>query len=92
LGGSTAPNERSGNSIGSCAILRDFGYDVELLSRDQVDEKALLNLKGVVRTSHTTLNGRCYQNLDGFAAATEWGPLTCERVIPEESLGEADGL
>jgi hypothetical protein len=73
-------------------FLRDFGYDIELLSRDQVDEKALLNLRGVVRTSHTTLNGRSYQNLDEFAAAAEWGPSTRERVISEEGLGEADGL
>ena len=27
-------------------FLRDFGYDPELLTRDQVDEKALLNLQG----------------------------------------------
>jgi hypothetical protein len=27
-------------------FLRDFGYDTELLSRDQVDEKSLLNLRG----------------------------------------------
>ena len=39
-------------------FLRDFGYDTELFSRDQVDEKSLLNLRGVIRTSHTTLNGR----------------------------------
>ena len=42
-------------------FLRDFGYDAELLDRDQVDEKALLGLRGVVRTSHTTVNGRTYQ-------------------------------
>ena len=32
-------------------FLRDFGYDADLLHRDQVDEKALLNLRGVIRTS-----------------------------------------
>ena len=36
-------------------FLRDFGYDPELLGQDQVDEKALLNLRGVVRTSHVDL-------------------------------------
>ena len=41
-------------------FLRDFGYDSDLLSRDQVDEKALLNLRGVVRTTHITLNGRSF--------------------------------
>ena len=53
-------------------FLRDFGYDTELLNRDQVDEKALLNLQGIIRTSHTTMNGRSYQNLDAFAPASEW--------------------
>jgi hypothetical protein len=36
-------------------FLRDFGYDTDLHSRDQVDEKALLGLRGVIRTSHVTL-------------------------------------
>ena len=45
-------------------FLRDFEYDRELLSRDQIDEKALLGLRGVMRTSHTTLNGR---STDSFA-------------------------
>ena len=53
-------------------FLRDFGYDTELLSRDQVDEKSLLNLQGGVRISHSTVNGRSYQNLDAFAPASEW--------------------
>ena len=30
----------------------------DLLHQDQVDEKALVNLHGVVRTSQVTLNGR----------------------------------
>jgi hypothetical protein len=29
-------------------FLRDFGYDMELLTQDQMDEKALVNLRGVV--------------------------------------------
>ena len=33
-------------------FLRDFGYDMELLSQDQMDEKALVNLRGVVRTTY----------------------------------------
>ena len=58
-------------------FLRDFGYDTELLSRDQVDEKALLNLRGVIRTTSTNLNGRSYQNLEAFAPAAEWEALSC---------------
>ena len=58
-------------------FLRDFGYDTELLSRDQIDEKALVNLRGVIRTSFTSLNGHSYQNLDSFAPASEWEALSC---------------
>jgi len=61
-------------------FLRDFEYDRELLSRDQIDEKALLSLRGVIRTSHTALNGRSYQNLDAFAPAAEWEERSCEDV------------
>jgi len=58
-------------------FLRDFGYDAELLSHDQVDVKALLNLQGVVRTSHSVINGRTCQNLDAFATVGEWETLSC---------------
>jgi hypothetical protein len=59
-------------------FLRDFGYDPDLLNQDQVDEKALVKLRGVVRTSHVTLNGRSFQNLEAFAPAAEWEELLCE--------------
>jgi hypothetical protein len=72
-------------------FLRDFGYDAELLSRDQVDEKSLRDLKGIVRTSHTTLNGRSYQNLDAFAPAAEWEALPCASIKPEDRR-DADDL
>ena len=39
-------------------FLRDFGYDTDLLGRDEVDEKALLGLTGVVRTTRKTFAGR----------------------------------
>lgn len=57
-------------------FLRDFGYDAELLSHDQVDVRALLNLRGVVRISHAVINGRTSQNLDAFASADEWETLS----------------
>jgi len=73
-------------------FLRDFGYDTELLSRDQVDEKALLHLRGVLRTSHTILKGHSYQNLDAFAPVAEWEALSCASISPGDSRGDADGL
>jgi len=56
-------------------FLRDFGYDSNMMGKDEVDEKALLGLRGIVRISHTTLNGRCFLNLGGFAPASEWDEL-----------------
>ncbi len=65
-------------------FLRDFGYDTDLLGRDEVDEKAVLNLRGVVRVSHTTLNGRSFLNLEGFAPAAEWEEVSATLVsIPD---------
>ena len=48
-------------------FLRDFGYDTELLGRDEVDETQLVGLKGVVKISHIVFNGASLLRLDGFA-------------------------
>jgi len=53
-------------------FLRDFGYDTDLLGRDEVDEKALLGLRGIVHTSHARLSGRSFLNLERFAPAADW--------------------
>lgn len=73
-------------------FLRDFGYDAELLKTDQIDEKALSNLRGVIRTSFTTLNGRSYQNLDAFAPEAEWEALDCTSLSHSDGRGDSDGL
>ena len=70
-------------------FLRDFGYDSELLGRDQIDEKALCGLQGVVRTSQTVLNGRSYQNLDGFAPAVEWDERSIG-LVKHQAIGKDD--
>ena len=57
-------------------FLRDFGYDMELLTQDQMDEKALINLRGVVRTTYKTLNGHTFQNLEAFAPESDWAELS----------------
>ena len=51
-------------------------YDTDFLGADEVDEKELLGLKGIIRTSRRTLAGRSFLNLDGFAAAAEWEILS----------------
>ena len=57
-------------------FLRDFLYDPELFGREEIDEKALCGLRGVVKISHTTLHGRSLLNFDGFAPASQWEELS----------------
>ena len=72
-------------------FLRDFGYDADLLNRDQVDERALQNLRGVVRTSYKIFNGRSYQNLDSFAPAGEWELLSGALVNEVDAVEGRNG-
>jgi hypothetical protein len=90
------PNERRGRSFSGrlyCTpkaiwrlrwFLRDFGYDQDLVSRDEVDEKGLIGLRGIVRISHTTLNRRTFLNLSGFAPASEWEEISASNVKCQE--------
>jgi hypothetical protein len=57
-------------------FLRDFLYDPELLAHEQVDEKALRDLRGVLKVSHTVINGISLINFDGFAPASQWEELS----------------
>ena len=69
-------------------FLRDFLYDPELLSQDEVDERALRGLIGVVKISHTVVNGISLVNLDGFAPASQWEELATAIPIPPASNGK----
>ena len=57
-------------------FLRDFGYDAELLERDEVDEKQLVGLRGVVKISRILFNGNSLLRFDGFAPADRWDDLS----------------
>ena len=57
-------------------FLRDFGYDTELLGRDEVDETQLVGLKGVVKISHIVVNSSSLIRLDGFASTGRWEELS----------------
>jgi hypothetical protein len=65
-------------------FLRDSGYNPDLMGRDEIDEKALLSLRGIVRISHATLNGRCFLNLGGFAPASERDELSVSGTSSQE--------
>jgi hypothetical protein len=74
-------------------FLRDFLYDPELFAHEQVDEKALPGLRGVVKISHTMLHGISLVNLDGFAPSSQWEELSTTVVsnVPRSRSEERAG-
>jgi len=72
-------------------FLRDFLYDPELLAHEQIDEKALVGLRGVVKISHVMVNGTSLTNLDGFAPTSQWEELSAGLVsrMSASNSGEA---
>ena len=67
-------------------FLRDFGYDTDLIGRDEIDEKSLVGLRGVVKISHRVVNGFTLLSLDGFATASRWEELS------SASAGDGSGM
>jgi len=65
-------------------FLRDFGYDAELLGQDEIDDKNLVGLRGVVKISHIVVNGASLLNLDGFAPSSHWenSRAPCPQALP----------
>ena len=57
-------------------FLRDFGYDTELLGRDEIDDKNLIGLRGVVKITQSVVNRTSPLSLDGFAPASQWEELS----------------
>ncbi len=70
-------------------FLRDFLYDPELLTQDEVDERALRGLIGVVKISHTMVNGISLVNFDGFAPASQWEELCAAIPIAPTGNGKS---
>ena len=73
-------------------FLRDFLYDPEMLNQSEVDEQALRGLVGVVKISHTVVNGIRLVSFDGFGPASQWEELssagdTPRRVTPRNTDG-----
>jgi hypothetical protein len=70
-------------------FLRDFGYDAELFGREEIEDKALVGLSGVVKVSHTVVNGRSLLNLDAFAPAAAWAGIGPQPAINKNAARKA---
>ncbi len=69
--------------------MRDFGYDAELLGHEEIDDKALVGLSGVVKISHVVINGRSLLNLDAFAPAAAWAGIGPQSLDENDSTEKA---
>jgi hypothetical protein len=57
-------------------FLRDFGYDMESMDCDELDERQVLGLEGVVKISNVVYDGMRLLRFDGFAPASRWEELS----------------
>ncbi len=69
-------------------FLRDFGYDAELFGHEEIDDKALIGLSGVVKVSHLVVNGRSLLNLDAFAPAAAWAGIGPQAAYEKDRAEE----
>ncbi len=65
-------------------FLRDFGYDPELIRKDEIDEKSLIGLSGVIKIGDVAVSGTYLLNLEGFAPAAQWTELS--RNLPSPGM------
>jgi hypothetical protein len=68
-------------------FLRDFGYDSDLLGQDEIDEKRLVGLQGVIKIGHVVVDGTTFVNLEGFAPESQWQELSPATVSPGAAPG-----
>jgi len=57
-------------------FLKDFAYDNELFGQDEIEDKRLVGLQGVVKISHVVRNGTSLLNLEAFAPSRQWDELS----------------
>ena len=57
-------------------MFRDSNSDTALLSRGEINDRALVGLVGVVKVSYAIVNGLFYLNFEAFAPAEKWKELS----------------
>jgi hypothetical protein len=69
-------------------FLKDFNYDTELLAADELDDRRVVGLEGVIRLAYWGSDGHRRLDVQGFAPSERWGDLSIHQP-PSESLTEA---
>jgi hypothetical protein len=69
-------------------FLVDFGYDPDLLAGEELDDRRVLGLEGVIRLAHWGLNGHQRLDVQGFAPTERWKELS-EQQLTSKSAKES---
>ena len=57
-------------------FLHDFNYDAELLAADELDDRRVVGLEGVIRPAYWGNNGYRRLDVQGFAPSDRWVDLS----------------
>ncbi len=72
-------------------FLNDFAYDAELLAAEELDDRRVVGLEGVIRLAYWGTNGQRRLDVHGFAPAERWEEISKNRQAgsPQTGGGEA---
>jgi hypothetical protein len=69
-------------------FLSDFGYDPELLAAEELDDRRVVGLEGVIRLSYWGLNGNRRLDVQGFARLDRWAEVS-QALQPSDQISAA---
>ena len=69
-------------------FLNDFNYDADLLATDELDDRRVVGLEGVIRLAYWGEDGHRRLDVQGFAPTVRWEDLSVQQP-PGESPAEA---
>jgi len=68
-------------------FLSDFGYDAELLAAEELDDRRVVGLEGVIRLGYWGTDGSRRLDVEGFAPSERWADL-CQAQTPSPAATE----
>ena len=87
--GSIATNGRSGSFAGSC---RTSTTTAELLAADELDDRRVVGLEGVIRLAYWGNDGHRRLDVQGFAPSERWGDLIRSSTAQVKVFRKRHGL
>jgi hypothetical protein len=71
-------------------FLKDFAYDPDLLAADELDDRRVVGLEGVIRLAYWGNDGHRRLDVQGFAPSERWGDLYVQQPYGQSLTEAAD--